>query len=221
MILSRTEKDNELTKIYCLATRQYEERKKNEMNEDEYLNEKAEEVKNLESTNLLQIGRILIEVKNKLSNHKSGKYGKWIKNLGISREKARVLEHRALLYLRTRNEKLNDIKEVSNLAVAYIARNKKISDREVERIIDDKGVAFEKIREEKIRKANKNEFGRLKIEIEEIKKILTGLEPKGLVDRVRSLTAIEMKLKRFEREVRELKEKTQRKQDEKVSRKMF
>ena len=191
------------------------------MNEDEYLNEKAEEVKNLESTNLLQIGRILIEVKNKLSNHKSGKYGKWIKNLGISREKARVLEHRALLYLRTRNEKLNDIKEVSNLAVAYIARNKKISDREVERIIDDKGVAFEKIREEKIRKANKNEFGRLKIEIEEIKKILTGLEPKGLVDRVRSLTAIEMKLKRFEREVRELKEKTQRKQDEKVSRKMF
>lgn len=30
-----------------------------------------------------------------------------------------------------------------------------------------------------------------------------------------------MKLKRFEREVRELKEKTQRKQDEKVSRKMF
>jgi hypothetical protein len=221
LILSRTEKDNELTKIYCLATRQYEERKKNEMNEDEYLNEKAEEVKNLESTNLLQIGRILIEVKNKLSNHKSGKYGKWIKNLGISREKARVLEHRALLYLRTRNEKLNDIKEVSNLAVAYIARNKKISDREVERIIDDKGVAFEKIREEKIRKANKNEFGRLKIEIEEIKKILTGLEPKGLVDRVRSLTAIEMKLKRFEREVRELKEKTQRKQDEKVSRKMF
>lgn len=191
------------------------------MNEDEYLQEKAEEVKNLESTNLIQIGKILVEVKSKLANHKNGKYGEWVKNLGISREKARILEYRALLFIKTKNNKLNDAKEVSNLAVAYIARNKKLNDREVERIIEDKGVAFEKIREEKLLKANKNEFGRLKFEIEEIKKILMGLEPKGLVDRVRSLTAIEMKLKRFEREVRELKEKTQRKQDEKVSRKMF
>lgn len=194
------------------------------MNEDEYLQEKAEEVRNLESTNLLQIGRILIEVKNRLSNHKNGRYGEWIKkDLGISREKARVLEHRALLYLRTKNEKLNDIKEVSNLAVAYIARNE-LDDKEIERMIEDKEIASERIKEEKTKRtkrANKNEFGRLKFEIEEIKKILMGLEPKGLVDRVRSLTAIEMKLKRFEREVRELKEKTQRKQDEKVSRKMF
>jgi hypothetical protein len=191
------------------------------MNEDEYLQEKAEEVRNLESTNLLQIGRILIEVKERLANHKNGRYGEWVKNdLGISREKARILEHRALLYLRTKNEKLNDIKEVSNLAVSYIARNE-LDDKEIERMIEDKEIASERIKEEKTKRANKSKFGNLKFEIEEIKKILMGLEAKGLVDRVRSLTAIEMKLKRFEREVRELKEKTRRRQEEKVNRKMF
>lgn len=197
-------------------------RKGEKMNEDEYLEEKTKEVKSLENSNLIEIGKILVEVKEKLANHKNGRYGEWIqRDLGISREKARMLEYRALLFIKTKNNKLNDVREVSNLAIGYIARNKKLSDREVEKIIENKNVAFEKIREEKIQKANKNEFGRLKFEIEEIKKILMGLEPKGLVDRVRSLTAIEMKLKRFEREVRELKEKTQRKQDEKVSRKMF
>ena len=201
-------------------TRQYEKKGRKMNEEDEYLNEKAEEVRNLESTNLLQIGRILIEVKNRLSNHKNGKYGEWVKNLGISREKARILEHRALLYLRTKNEKLNNIKEVSNLAVSYIARNE-LDDKEIERMIEDKEIVSERIKEEKTKRANKSKFGSLKFEIEEIKKILMGLEAKGLVDRVRSLTAIEMKLKRFEREVRELKEKTQRRQEEKVSRKMF
>ena len=200
--------------------RQYKERKKNEMNEDEYLQEKAEEVRNLESTNLIQIGEILVEVKNKLANHKNGKYGKWIKNLGISREKARILEHRALLYLRTKNEKLNNIKEVSNLAVSYIARNE-LDDKEIERMIEDKEIASEKIREEKIRKVNQNEFGNLKFEVEEIKKILMGLEPKGLPDQIRSLTTIEMKAKKIEREVRELREKMQRRQDEKISQKIF
>lgn len=190
------------------------------MNEDEYLQEKAEEVKNLESTNLIQIGRILVEVKNRLANHKNGKYGEWVKNLGISREKARILEHRALLYSKTKNEKLNDIKEVSNLAVAYIARNE-LDNKEIERMIEDKEIASKRIREEKIKRVNQNEFGNLKFEVEEIKKILMYIESKGLVDKIRSLTAIEMKLKRFEREVRELKEKAQRKQDEKVSRKMF
>lgn len=192
------------------------------MNEDEYLQEKAEEVKSLENSNLIEIGKILVEVKGKLSNHKNGRYGEWVKNdLGISREKARILEHRALLFLKTRNNKLNNVREVSNLAIGYIARNKKLSDREVEKIIENKNVAFEKIREEKIRKANKNEFGRLKFEMEEIKKILTGLESKGLVDQIRSLTAIEMKAKKIEREVRELKEKMQRRQDEKISQKIF
>ena len=191
------------------------------MNEDEYLQEKAEEVRNLESTNLIQIGKILVEVKEKLANHKNGKYGEWVKNdLGISREKARILERRALLYLRTKNEKLNDIKEVSNLAVSYIARNE-LDDKEIEKMIEDKEVASKRIREEKIRKANKNEFGRLKFEIEEIKKILMGLEPKGLVDQIRSLKAIEMKAKKIEREVRELQEKMQRRQDEMVSQKIF
>lgn len=196
-------------------------RKEEKMNEDEYLQEKAEEVRNLESTNLIQIGKILVEVKEKLANHKNGKYGEWVKNLGISREKARILEYRALLFIKTKNNKLNDVREVSNLAIGYIARNKKLSDREVERIIENKNVAFEKIREEKIRKANKNEFERLKFEIEEIKKILMGLEPKGLVDRIRSLTAIEMKAKKIEREVRELREKMQRRQDEMISQKIF
>lgn len=78
-----------------------------------------------------------------------------------------------------------------------------------------------KRKEEKTKRANKSKFGSLKLELEEIKKILMGLEAKGLVDRVRSLTAIEMKLKRFEREVKELKEKTRRRQEEKVNRKMF
>lgn len=192
------------------------------MNEDEYLQEKAEEVKNLESTNLIQIGKILVEVKSKLANHKNGKYGEWVKNdLGISREKARILEYRALLFLKTKNNKLNDAREVSNLAVAYIARNKKLSDREVERIIENKNVAFEKIREEKLQKANKSKFGSLNFEAEEIKKILTYIESKGLVDQIRSLSVIEMKVKKIEREVRELREKMQRKQDEKISQKIF
>ena len=197
-------------------------RKEEKMNEDEYLEEKTKEVKSLENSNLIEIGKILVEVKEKLANHKNGRYGEWVKNdLGISREKARMLEYRALLFIKTKNDKLNDVRAVSNLAISYIARNKKISDREVQKIIENKNVAFEKIREEKIRKANKSKFGSLKFEIEEIKKILMGLEAKGLVDRVRSLTAIEMKLKRFEREVRELKEKTRRRQEEKVNRKMF
>lgn len=196
--------------------------RKNEMNEDEYLEEKTKEVKSLENSNLIEIGKILVEVKEKLANHKNGKYGEWVKNdLGISREKARMLEYRALLFIKTKNNKLNDVREVSNLAISYIARNKKLSDREVEKIIENKNVAFEKIREEKIRKANKSKFGSLNFEIDEIKKILMGLEQKGLVDQIRSLTVIEMKAKKIEREVRELKEKTQRRQDEKVSRKMF
>lgn len=193
----------------------------NEDNEDEYLQEKAEEVRNLESTNLLQIGRILIEVKEKLANHKNGKYGEWVKNdLGISREKARMLEYRALLYLRTKNEKLNDIKEVSNLAVAYIARNE-LDDKEIERMIEDKEIASERIKQEKTKRANKSKFGSLNFETEEMRKILMYIESKGLVDQIRSLTVIEMKAKKIEREVRELREKLQRRQDEKVSQKIF
>lgn len=197
------------------------EEKMNE-NEDEYLEEKTKEVKSLENSNLIEIGKILVEVKEKLSNHKNGKYGEWVKNdLGISREKARMLEYRALLFLKTKNNKLNDVREVSNLAISYIARNKKLSDMEVEKIIENKNVAFEKIREEKIRKANKSKFGTLNFEIEEIKKILMYIESKGLVDQIRSLTVIEMKTKKIEREVRELREKMQRRQDEKISQKIF
>lgn len=192
------------------------------MNEDEYLEEKTKEVKSLENSNLIEIGKILVEVKEKLANHKNGRYGEWVKNdLGISREKARMLEYRALLFIKTKNNKLNDVREVSNLAISYIARNKKLSDMEVEKIIENKNVAFEKIREEKIRKANKSKFGTLNFEIEEVKKILTYIESKGLVDQIRSLTVIEIKTKKIEREVKELREKIQRRQDEKVSRRMF
>lgn len=147
--------------------RQYEKkgRKMND-NDDEYLEEKTKEVRSLENNNLIAIGKILVEVKEKLSNHKNGKYGEWVKNdLGISREKARILEHRALLYLRTKNEKLNDIKEVSNLAVSYIARNE-LDDKEIEKMIEDKEIASERIKEEKTKRANKNKFGSLKFEIE-------------------------------------------------------
>lgn len=194
-------------------------RKMNE--EDEYLNEKAEEVKNLESTNLIQIGRILIEVKERLANHKNGRYGEWVKNdLGISREKARILEHRALLFLKTRNNKLNDVREVSNLAISYIARNE-LDDKEIEKMIEDKEVASKRIREEKTKRANKSKFGSLKFETEEIRKILMYIESKGLVDQIRSLTVIEMKTKKIEREVKELREKMERKQDEKISQKIF
>lgn len=197
-------------------------KKGRKMNDDEYLEEKTKEVKSLENSNLIEIGKILVEVKEKLSNHKNGRYGEWIKkDLGISREKARILEYRALLFIKTKNNKLNDVREVSNLAIGYIARNKKLSDREVEKIIENKNVAFEKIREEKIKKANKSKFGTLNFEIEEIKKILMCIESKGLVDQIRSLTAIEMKTKKIEREVRELKEKMQRRQDEMVSQKIF
>ena len=192
------------------------------MNDDEYLEEKTKEVKSLENSNLIEIGKILVEVKEKLANHKNGRYGEWIKkDLGISREKARMLEYRAWLFIKTKNDKLNDVREVSNLAIGYIARNKKLSDREVEKIIENKNVAFEKIREEKIRKANKSKFGTLNFEIEEIRKILMYIESKGLVDQIRSLTAIEMKVKKIEREVRELREKMQRRQDEKISQKIF
>lgn len=190
------------------------------MNDDEYLEEKTKEVRSLENNNLIEIGKILVEVKERLANHKNGRYGEWVKNLGISREKARILEHRALLYLKTKNEKLNDIKEVSNLAIAYIARNE-LDNKEIERIIENKNVAFEKIREEKLQKANKSKFGSLNFEAEEIKKILTYIESKGLVDQIRSLSVIEMKVKKIEREVRELREKMQRKQDEKISQKIF
>lgn len=200
--------------------RQYE-KKGRKMNDDEYLEEKTKEVKSLENSNLIEIGKILVEVKRKLSNHKNGRYGEWVKNdLGISREKARMLEYRALLFIKTKNNKLNDVREVSNLAISYIARNE-LDDKEIEKMIEDKEIASEKIKEEKTKRANKSKFGSLKLELEEIKKILMGLEAKGLVDRVRSLTAIEMKLKRFEREVKELKEKTRRRQEEKVNRKMF
>ena len=126
-----------------------------------------------------------------------------------------------MLFIKTKNDKLNDVREVSNLAISYIARNKKLSDREVQKIIENKNVAFEKIREEKIRKANKSKFGTLNFEIEEIKKILMYIESKGLVDQIRSLTVIEMKAKKIEREVRELREKMQRRQDERVSQKIF
>lgn len=191
------------------------------MNEDEYLEEKTKEVKSLENNNLIEIGKILVEVKGKLSNHKNGRYGEWVKNdLGISREKARILEHRALLFLKTRNNKLNDVREVSNLAISYIARNE-LDDKEIEKMIEDKEVASKRIREEKTKRANKSKFGSLKFETEEIRKILMYIESKGLVDQIRSLKAIEMKAKKIEREVRELQEKMQRRQDEKVSRKMF
>ena len=53
--------------------------------EDEYLEKKTKEVKSLENSNLIEIGKILVEVKNRLANHKNGRYGDWLKiDLGFS-----------------------------------------------------------------------------------------------------------------------------------------
>lgn len=93
--------------------------------------------------------------------------------------------------------------------------------RKEEKMNEDKEVASKRIREEKTKRANKSKFGSLKFETEEIRKILMYIESKGLVDQIRSLTVIEMKTKKIEREVKELREKMERKQDEKISQKIF
>ena len=59
MILSQAGRDNESKKIYCLVARQYEKKGRKMNNEDEYLEEKTKEVKSLENSNLIEIGKMI------------------------------------------------------------------------------------------------------------------------------------------------------------------
>ena len=56
---------------------------------------------------------------------------------------------------------------------------------------------------------------------EEITKMLRIIESKGPVDQIRLLGAIEMTAKRLKEEAGKVKEKMQRQQDERISRKIF
>lgn len=202
--------------VYNKDKRKREEK----MEEKEYLELKAEEIKKLGDRNIVEIGKILIEVRGRLSYHRTGTYCKWLaESLKMSREAARMLENRARIFLRTNSE---GVKKVSNEVVRYLVRNAdKLSKEETVKIMENKGLALEKIREEKFEMANKKKFGRLNLESEEIVKMLRIIESKGPVDQIRLLGAIEMTAKRLKEEAGKVKEKMQRQQDERISRKIF
>lgn len=191
------------------------------MEEKEYLDSKAEEIRKLGDRNIVEIGKILIEVREKLSRHKTGTYCKWLnESLKMSREAARMLENRARIFLKTNSAE--GVKKITNEVVRYIVRNAdKLSKEEIVEIMENRGLALTKIKEEKFEMANKKKFGKLNLKCEEITKMLRTIESRGLVDQIRLLGAIEMTAKRLKEEAKELKEKTQRQQDEKISRKIF
>lgn len=190
------------------------------MEEKEYLDLKAEQIRKLGDRNVIEIGKILIEVRGKLSCHKTGTYCKWLaESLKMSREAARMLENRARIFLKTNSE---GAKKVTNEVVRYIVRNAdKLSKEETVEIMENRGLALAKIKEEKFEIANKKKFGKLNLKAEEITKMLRIIETKGLVDQIRLLGAIEMTAKRLKEEAGKVKEKMQRQQDEKISRKIF
>mgnify|MGYP000846452445 CR=1 FL=1 len=192
-----------------------------EEEEKEYLDSKAEEIRKLGDRNIVEIGKILIEVREKLSRHKTGTYCKWLnEKLKMSREAARMLESRARIFLRTNSAE--GVKKITNEVVRYIVRNAdKLSKEETVAIMENRGLALEKIREEKFEMANKKKFGKLNLKAEEITKMLRMIESKGPVEQIRLLGAIEMTAKRLKEEAGKVKEKMQRQQDEKVSRKIF
>ena len=130
-----------------------------------------------------------------------------------------MLENRARIFLRTNSE---GVKKVSNEVVRYLVRNAdNLTKEETVEIMENKGLALAKIKEEKFEMANKKKFGRLNLKSEEIVKMLRIIESKGPVDQIRLLGAIEMTAKRLKEEAGKVKEKMQRQQDEKVSRKIF
>lgn len=192
-----------------------------EEEEKEYLDLKAEEIKKLGDRNIVEIGKILIEVREKLSRHKTGTYCKWLnESLKMSREAARMLENRARIFLRTNSAE--GVKKISNEVVRYLVRNAdNLTKEETVELMENRGLALAKIKEEKFEMANMKKFGRLNLESEEIVKMLKIIESKGPVDQIRLLGAIEMTAKRLKEEAGKVKEKMQRQQDEKVSRKIF
>lgn len=191
-----------------------------EEEEKKYLDSKAEEIRKLGDRNIIEIGKILIEVREKLSRHKTGTYCRWLaESLKMSREAARMLENRARIFLRTNSE---GVKKVSNEVVRYLVRNAdNLTKEETVELMENRWLALEKIREEKFEMANKKKFGKLNLKSEEIVKMLRVIESKGPVDQIRLLGAIEMTAKRLKEEAGKVKEKMQRQQDEKVSRKIF
>ena len=191
-----------------------------EEEEKEYLDSKAEEIRKLGDRNIVEIGKILIEVREKLSRHKTGTYCKWLnESLKMSREAARMLENRARIFLRTNSE---GVKKISNEVVRYLVRNAdNLTEEETVEIMENKGLALEKIREEKFEMANKKKFGKLNLKSEEITKILRSIESKGTADQIRSLGALEMVAKRLREEAKELREKMQRQQDARLNQKIF
>lgn len=191
------------------------------MEEKEYLDSKAEEIRKLGDRNIVEIGKILIEVREKLSRHKTGTYCRWLaESLKMSREAARMLENRARIFLRTNSAE--GVKKISNEVVRYLVRNAdNLTKEETVEIMENRGLALAKIKEEKFEMANKKKFGMLSLKSEEITKILRAIESKGPVDQIRSLASLEMVAKRLREEAKELKEKMQRQQDERISRKIF
>lgn len=191
-----------------------------EEEEKKYLDSKAEEIRKLGDRNIIEIGKILIEVREKLSRHKTGTYCRWLnEKLKMSREAARMLENRARIFLRTNSE---GVKKVSNEVVRYLVRNAdNLTKEETVELMENRGLALAKIKEEKFEMANKKKFGRLNLKSEEIAKMLRIIESKGPVDQIRLLGAIEMTAKRLKEEAKELKEKTQRRQEERMNQKIF
>lgn len=192
-----------------------------EEKEKEYLDLKAEEIRKLGDRNIVEIGKILIEVREKLSRHRTGTYCKWLaESLKMSREAARMLENRARIFLKTNSAE--GVKKITNEVVRYIVRNEdKLTKEETVEIMENRGLALEKIREEKFEMANKKKFGKLNLKSEEITKILRAIESKGTADQIRSLGALEMIAKRLKEEAKELKEKMQRQQDARLNQKIF
>jgi predicted Mrr-cat superfamily restriction endonuclease len=192
-----------------------------EEEEKKYLDSKAEEIRKLGDRNIIEIGKILIEVRSKLSYHRTGTYCKWLnEKLKMSREAARMLENRARIFLKTNSAE--GVKKISNEVVRYLVRNAdKLSKEETLEIMENKGLALEKIKEEKFEMANKKKFGKLNLKCEEITKILRSIERKGTADQIRSLGALEMVAKRLREEAKELREKMQRQQEERMNQKIF
>lgn len=191
------------------------------MEEKEYLDLKAEEIRKLGDRNVVEIGKILIEVRGRLSYHRTGTYCKWLnEKLKMSREAARMFENRARIFLKTNSAE--GVKKISNEVVRYLVRNAdNLTKEETVELMENRGLALEKIKEEKFEMANKKKFGRINLKSEEIVKMLRTIESKGPVDQIRLLGAIEMTAKRLKEEAKELKEKTQRRQEERMNQKIF
>ena len=197
------------------------EEKMEEEKEKEYLELKAEQIRKLGDRNVVEIGKILIEVRGRLSYHRTGTYCKWLnEKLKMSREAARMLENRARIFLKTNSAE--GVKKISNEVVRYLVRNAdKLSKEETLEIMENKGLALEKIKEEKFEMANEKKFGKLNLKCEEITKILRSIERKETADQIRALGALEMVAKRLREEAKELREKMQRQQEERMNQKIF